>query len=72
MFELSARRVGISPASKLSAQITMTRAQIQVAVKEKKSDKCSAFQDNQTDWLLDIWLRDATKHVTSATNRQLT
>ena len=49
----------------------MTRAQIQVAVKEKKFDKCSAFQD-KLDKLVahDLWLRDATKHVSSATNRQ--
>ena len=63
--------LGYPQPSKLSAQITMTRAQIQVAVKEKKFDKCSAFQD-KLDRLVahDIWLRDATKHVTSATNRR--
>ncbi len=63
--------LGYPQPSKLSAQITMTRAQIQVAVKEKKFEKCSSFQDKLDELIAhDAWLRNATKDITSALVKQ--
>ena len=63
--------LGYPQPSKLSAQITMTRAQIQVAVKEKKFEKCSTFQDKLDELIAhDTWIRDATKDITYALRKQ--
>ena len=63
--------LGYPQPSKLSAQITMTRAQIQVAVKEKKFEKCSSFQDKLDELIAhDAWIREATKDITSALLKQ--
>ena len=64
--------LGYPQPSKLSAQITMTRAQIQVAVKEKKFEKCSTFQDKLDELIAhDTWIRDARDEIRVTINTTL-
>lgn len=58
--------LGFPAPSKISSHVTMTRAQIQTAVEEKKFEKCSNYQ-NRLDILIEHekWVREATKNIQS-------